>query len=355
MEALISIVIPVYNAGTKINPCMRSLLAQTYKNVEIILVDDKSPDRSTVEILRDWTKKDTRVRLLEKDVNGGPRLDGIKIARGEYIVLIDQDDWMPKDAIAKMYKAAVEKEADVVIGQVSKVLKIGPWIQTFPPKRLLSDTGKVLEHDELMGEYFESYFGHNILPVSAWGKMYRKELFDKVDFPSPWPKVGADDLYMSMLLHPHIQRLIIIPDVVYSYLIGLPGASPKYLNGWLDLACVLFDLKWKMLEKYNFMRAYRYQAIEMVNYIKTFVRNCTIFDADNREKRLQQLVNALENPIWKRVHILKGADYKEQGLVEDILEKNARNIYETLEIRYRPKSLKERIEHSLLRLSAKFK
>lgn len=355
MGSLISIIIPVYNAGTKINPCMRSLLAQTYKNIEVVLVDDKSPDENTILILREWKKKDSRVRLLEKDVNGGPRLDGIKIARGEYIVFVDQDDWMPKDAIGKMYDAAVEKDADVVVGQVSKALKIGPRVLAFSPKRLLPDTGKVLEHEELMGEYFESYFGHNILPVSVWGKMYKKELFDKVDFPSPWPKTGAGDLHLSMLLHPHIQRMVIIPDVVYSYLIGLPGASPKYLNGWLDRACVLFHHKWQILEQYNYLRGYKYQAIEMVNYIKTFVRNIVIFDADNKEKRLQELAKALEDPIWERTHLLRGTDYAEQELVNDILDKNAQALYLKLETHYRPKSLKEKIEHCLLRYSAKYK
>ena len=356
MHGLVSIVIPVYNAGTKINLCMRSLLAQTYSNIEIILVDDKSPDQTTILILREWAKKDARVKLLEKEVNGGePRLDGIKIARGEYIVMADQDDWMPKDAIEKMYRAAVADDADVVVGQISKAVKIGALIKEFAPQSLLPATGKVLTHDELMEEYFESYFGHNILPVTVWGKLYNRDLFDRVDFPSPWPRTGAGDLFMSMLLHPHIQRMVIIPDVVYSYLIGLPGASPKYLNGWLERASVLFHYKWQMLEQYNYIRGFKYQAIEMVNYIKTFVRNTVIFDADNKEKRLQELAKELENPIWERVRILKGTDYREQGLVEDILKKNSWNIYETLEMRYRPSSLKERIKHRLLRISVKFR
>ena len=356
MKALISVIIPVYNAGTKINLCMRSLLAQTYRNIEIILVDDKSPDTKTIQILRGWVRKDSRVRLLEKEVNGGSsRLDGIKIAHGDYIVLVDQDDWMHKNAIEQMYNAAIKNDADVVIGQIAKAIKIGPIVHSFSPKRLLPHTGEVLVHEELMGDYFESYFGHNILPVTVWGKLYKRSLFDKVTFPSPWPNTGADDLYMSMLLHPHIQKLIIIPDVVYCYLIGLPGASPKYLNGWLDRACVLFEHKWAMLEKCNFSRAFNYQAIEMVNYIKTYVRNCTIFDIKNKECRIRELAKSLENPIWQRIHLLKDTEYKEQILVGYILEKNARDLYEVLEKRFVPTSIKGKILNRLLQLSAKFK
>ena len=346
-KSLISIIIPVYNAGMKINLCMRSLLAQTYNNLEIILVDDKSPDKETVKILREWVKRDSRVKLLEKEVNGGSRLDGIKMARGEYIVFVDQDDWMPKDAIEKMYNAAVENDVDVIIGQIAKAIKMGPLVHSFAPKHLLPHTGELLEHDELMGEYFESYFGHNILPVTVWGKLYRREIFDKIDFPSPWPNLGADDLYMSMLLHPYIQRLKIIPEVVYSYLIGLPGASPKYLNGWLTRANILFEHKWAMLDKYVFSRAFNYQAIEMVNYIKTFVRNCTIFDIKNREDRIQELAETLRNPIWQKVHLLIGTEYKEQKLVNYILEGNALNLYEELEKRFSPKSIIQKIKYGL--------
>lgn len=356
MKTLISVIIPVYNAGTKINLCMRSLLAQTYSNIEIILVDDKSPDTKTIQILREWVQKDSRVRLLEKEVNGGSsRLDGIKIAQGDYIVLVDQDDWMHKNAIEQMYNAAIKNDADVVIGQIAKAIKIGSVVHSFSPKRLLPHTGEVLVHEELMGEYFESYFGHNILPVTVWGKLYKRSLFDKVTFPSPWPNTGAADLYMSMLLHPYIQRLIIIPDIVYSYFVGLPGASPKYLNGWLERACVLFACKWEMLEKYNFSRGFYFQAVEMVNYMKTFVRNCTIFDIENKESRIRELAKSLEDPVWQRIHLLKDTEYKEQILVGYILEKKTRDLYEELEKRYLPTSIKGKIINRLLQFSAKFK
>lgn len=354
-ENLISIVIPVYNAGVKINSCMRSLLAQTYINIEIILVDDKSPDKETVKILREWVKKDSRVRLLEKDANGGARLDGIKMSQGEYIVFVDQDDWMPQNAIETMYNAATKYDVDVVVGQNSKAIKIGSLVHSFVPKHLFPHTGEILEHNELMGEYFESYFGHNILPVSVWGKLYKKELFDRVEFPSPWPNTGAGDLLLSMYLHPHIQRMIIIPDVVYSYLIGLPGASPKYLNGWLTRSEVLFYYKWNMLDKFKFSRAFKFQAIEMVNYIKTFVRDCTIFDSKNRQIRIQELSQSLENPLWQRVHLLSGTRYKDQELVSYILEKNAQDLYEELEKRFLPKSIIQKIKYSILRTSVKFR
>ena len=100
---LISMIVPIYRIERYVGICIESLIHQTYENIEIILVDDKSPDQTTILILREWAKKDARVKLLEKEVNGGePRLDGIKIARGEYIVMADQDDWMPKDAIEKI-------------------------------------------------------------------------------------------------------------------------------------------------------------------------------------------------------------------------------------------------------------
>lgn len=356
MQPLISIVIPVYNCGHLIDNCIKSILSQTYKNIEIILVDDKSPDNITIGVLREWTNKDCHIRLLEKAVNGGsPRLDGVKISRGEYICFSDQDDWMPKDAIEKMYNASIHNDADVVIGQVSKAIKIGPFVKSFAPDTLCPHTGETILHEDLMGEYYESYFGHNIIPVSVWGKLYKRSLFDKAVFPDPWPRVSAGDLILSLALHPYIGKLSIISDVVYNYFVGMPGASPKYLDNWLPDACRLFEYKWSVIDDNNITQAIKFQAYEMINYIRTYVHLCTIYDYKNRDKRMKVMRDILKQPIWSRVSVIANHQSQSALLAQYILKSDYITLFETIEKKDTEAPIIQKVKYSCLRICASFK
>lgn len=356
MNPLISIIIPVYNSGHLIDICIKSILAQTYQNFEIVLVDDKSPDSITIGILREWAHKDRRIRLLEKPVNGGSsRVDGLKIAKGDYICFADQDDWMPKDAIEKMYHAAIANDADVVIGYISKAIKIGPFVKCFSPKDIIPHTGETILHEELMDEYYESYFGHNIIPVSVWGKLYRKSLFDRAQLPDPWPQVSAGDLIMSMTLHPYINRLTIIPDVTYYYFVGMPGISPKYLNNWLPDSCRLFEYKWSVIDQNNITQAVKYQAIEMINYIRSYVHLCTVYDYKNRDKRIEVLGQVLKHPIWKRVSVIGDDNPEYSKYVNPIINEEYMSLYEELEKLDLNAPFVEKMKYIFLRICAKYK
>jgi len=112
---LVSIIIPVYNVESYINQCIDSVIQQTYKNVEIILVDDGSDD-SCPRICDEYARKDPRIRVIHKP-NGGAsdaRNAGLAIAKGEYIYFLDSDDYIEKDAIATLVVHAHHYDADVV-------------------------------------------------------------------------------------------------------------------------------------------------------------------------------------------------------------------------------------------------
>ncbi len=111
----VSIIIPVYNAEKFLNKCLDSVIEQTYKNIEVICVNDGSKDRS-LEVLKEYQKKDERIVIIDKE-NAGvseARNDGIRKSTGEYITFVDSDDWLEKDAIESMYNALIEKDVDVV-------------------------------------------------------------------------------------------------------------------------------------------------------------------------------------------------------------------------------------------------
>ena len=112
---LFSIIVPVYKVEDYVEECLRSILAQTYKDFEVILVDDGSPD-SCPQICDDYAMKDTRVCVIHKE-NGGlssARNVGLDRAKGEYIVFVDSDDVITKDALTNM-KTALQQSTDVLI------------------------------------------------------------------------------------------------------------------------------------------------------------------------------------------------------------------------------------------------
>ena len=110
-EPLITVVVPIYNVEDYLNKCIESIVNQTYKNLEIILVDDGSPDNSP-KMCDDWAKKDKRIKVIHKE-NGGvssARNIGIDKSKGEWITFVDADDWIEKTYIEDMYNISIEFE-----------------------------------------------------------------------------------------------------------------------------------------------------------------------------------------------------------------------------------------------------
>ena len=118
MNDLITVIVPVFNAEKWINKCIDSLLNQTYKNIEILLVDDKSEDNS-LRILEQYAKNNEKIRIIIKETNSGvsdSRNIGIKNSKGKFITFVDADDTIDKDFIKQSYEIALKNNADIVCG-----------------------------------------------------------------------------------------------------------------------------------------------------------------------------------------------------------------------------------------------
>ena len=110
MSELISIIVPIYNVENYLRQCLDSIMGQTYKNFECLLINDGSPDHSA-DICREYVSKDSRFRYFEKE-NGGvssARNLGIEYSKGEYITFIDSDDWVDSDYLEALYTTLLEE------------------------------------------------------------------------------------------------------------------------------------------------------------------------------------------------------------------------------------------------------
>lgn len=175
MKELITIIVPIYKVEGYLQRCINSILKQTYSNLEIILVDDGSPDNCG-KICDEYAIQDERIKVIHKE-NGGlsdARNAGIDIANGDYITFVDSDDWIHTQYIEKLYSLLVKTNSDISICNFTKTNTENVQIDNCKED--------VLEFTNLEAlEQFYDKFSVQI--VVAWGKLYKKCLFKNIRFP----------------------------------------------------------------------------------------------------------------------------------------------------------------------------
>lgn len=174
MEDLISVVVPVYKVEKYLNRCVDSIINQTYKNLEIILVDDGSPD-GCPEICDEYAKKDSRIKVIHKE-NGGlsdARNVGIDIAKGKFITFIDSDDYINGNYIELLYHTCIENEADMAITSHKVIYENGTVIEKETEEKINLNSKDVLNR----------ILYDDGIDLSAWAKLYKRELFKEIRYP----------------------------------------------------------------------------------------------------------------------------------------------------------------------------
>ena len=168
---LISIIVPIYNVEKYLTECVDSIIKQTYKNLEIILVDDGSTDHSK-DICDQYVKIDTRIRVIHK-VNGGlssARNAGIDIANGNYYMFIDSDDYIKEDMVELLYSVMIENQCDMTICNIIRFYDNG---DVKPLYRV--------EKDGLCLDNLDKF--ETLVQPSVCNKLFNKNLFCFIRFP----------------------------------------------------------------------------------------------------------------------------------------------------------------------------
>jgi len=187
----ISIIIPVYNVEKYLRQCLDSVVNQTYKNIEIVCVNDASPDNS-LTILNEYAQKDSRIIIVDKKENEGlpqARKSGFEKSRGEYIVNIDSDDWVEIDMIEKMINVAVEQNCDMVYCGHFEERESNT--NTFVPQIIPENKIKRMKH--LIFDFGSA--------KTVWNKLIKRELYEKIKFPK---ESNSEDGHISSQLFYYI-------------------------------------------------------------------------------------------------------------------------------------------------------
>lgn len=203
MSTLISIIIPVYNVEQYLHECLESVLAQTYSNLEIIVVDDGSTDSSS-RICDEFAVKDSRIRVVHQRNKGlsDARNAGIALAKGSYICFLDSDDAIHPEFVAALYTACTQTGSDIAVCRFAS--DKSEW------KRTTSDI-KIFDNHEISLALCSDATG--TLGV-VWNKLYARHLFDSITFPAG--RIHEDEA-TTYLFFWESQRIALVSDVLHFY------------------------------------------------------------------------------------------------------------------------------------------
>lgn len=214
-KPLISAVIPIYNTERYLERCIRSVVSQTYENLQIILVDDGSPDNSP-QICDRWAEQDPRIRAIHKQ-NAGlgmARNSGMDAADGEYIFFFDSDDYVEHTIVEKCVASALEHGSDVVLFGYTDAYE-GGRLEPQPVKT----SELVFRHKSLTGKLLPAIFSYSMgLGLGACGKMFRRAVLEEqgLRFRSE-REIISEDAFFVLEVFSHIATASVVPENLYYY------------------------------------------------------------------------------------------------------------------------------------------
>lgn len=243
---LVSVIIPIYKVEKYLDKCIQSVAQQTYKNLEIILVDDGSPDNCP-QICDEYTKKDSRIKVIHKE-NGGlmsARQAGLKIACGDYIGFVDSDDWIEPDMYAHFADAIAKYNCDIAVCE---------FFYNYPERQqesVQSLKKPFYTKNELMREIYPTmifagrFYDYGVMP-SCWSKIYKKDLLEKhLPLVDTDITIGEDAAFTFPCML-DAENACYIDKALYHYRINKKSMTQEYSK----------DLHSKILIPYNTLREY---------------------------------------------------------------------------------------------------
>lgn len=215
-QPLVSIIIPVYNGGLDLPRCIESVHAQSYANIEILLLNDGSRDDLSLPLLRMYAQVDPRIRLTDQPNQGvsATRNSGLELAQGEFIQFVDCDDYLRPDATQQLVSAAITHDCDLVIA---------PYTMVHPPK---GDKPERAQTYSLLpeGVYTQHEFALALMERPAsfyfsvlWNKLYRRSIIEEMHLRFDSKIHWSEDLLFNCQYYRRLNRVCSLAEPFYSY------------------------------------------------------------------------------------------------------------------------------------------
>lgn len=232
---MVSVIVPIYNAGSKLKKCIQSILKQTYPNFELILINDGSTDES-LKVCELYADRDARIRVIDKENEGSiaTRQKGIDEAVGDYLMFVDADDWVASTIIERLISFVTEDQ-DVIVCNSYRVLNDRALLKQVNNSRYFTDYHEVCG-DQIRTEIIEAYFHGHPFPATLYAKLFKKEIFNHSGKFIKRLKFLGDDLYLNLEVLLKANRIVIVNEPLYYYRVG--GNTSRYMPyHFHDITC----------------------------------------------------------------------------------------------------------------------
>ena len=295
-QKLLSVIIPAYNTAKFLNKCVDSVVNQTYKNIEIIIVDDGSSD-STPQICDELANKYDNIKIIHQENKGLARTRGagFNASSGEYIAFVDSDDYIDLNAYAKAIKVLEENDCDMV--------QFG-YYEVMPDGKILNERSSQDLKLYSPREIFKYFITGQTNPA-VWNKIYKREIFDGVE----WPKINmAEDCCISSQTFAKAQSLVSINQSFYYYvqqeasIVHQPYNKSKRDDIFTACNFVI------NLTQNKFPEFLPEAILRKLGSIEAVIANYLLSDYSDRREVLRQFTE-----IYKQDYKLMKAELKRQG------------------------------------------
>ena len=258
LRPVVSVVVPVYNVEQYIERCMVSIQKQTYKDLEIIVVDDCTPDKS-IDLVKNLQNNDDRLRIITHDKNLGlmrARQTGYKAATGDYITFCDSDDYLPEDAIESMYNESIKTKADIVSGNLK-------YIKSDGTSEIWSST---LNYGQDKHAAMKSLLMHE-LRHNLCSKLFKATLLQNYEYQTFDHFTNGEDgcLFYQVVLN--MNKIVHIDKNVYYYMQNTESSSQvRYGDKAIKSICLLNKIRHESASVYEDLDYIRHNCITNILY-----------------------------------------------------------------------------------------
>lgn len=313
----ISIIVPIYNVEKYLDRCLNSILNQSFKDIEIILVDDGSPDKSP-EICNTYAEKDNRIKVIHKKNEGlgFARNSGIEIAKGEYIAFIDSDDYISPLMYEKLHQETLKHKYDIVYCGVNSEKSSGNFKEEHIYNETIADSKSIqLFLADIISSSPEEKIERK-RPMAVWHAIYKKSLIDKYNIRFMSERlILSEDILFNISLIPRCESIRFIPYALYYHCLNSSSLSQTFNLNKIDCAFSLYEQMNKVIIEQNLtlckLRAKRFiigyargmlKSIILSNYPQYTKKNaCSRIYNYNKWKEIYYEYPINKMPLYHRI------------------------------------------------------
>ncbi|MFB3170670.1 glycosyltransferase family 2 protein [Neobacillus sp. 179-C4.2 HS] len=325
----VSVIVPVYNAGKKLNKCIKSILNQTFADFELLLINDGSTDAS-LKICNKYKLIDQRITVINKKNEGSipTRKKGVELANSEYIMFVDADDWIAAETLEILYNKTIQNQTNITVCNMYKVFGKGHLIKKEVQSRYFTEDKLYLEK-EIKSELVTAYFWGHPFPSSLCAKLYKKELLltsgkylNRINFM-------GDDLFYNLEMLLKAKRVKIINKPLYFY--RQDGFTSRYMKTLFNDAVNGYKIQKEVIDEYykdTLQQQYNGISLMLLNTLKTCLYN--LFCSDLSVDEIKEIIRnyTLNESVKECIYNEKSKTYFPKEYLKAIEQNNVEYLFQ---------------------------